>query len=185
MPTAARMTPEEYLEFEKRSDTRHEYVDGLLHAMAGETREHNRIVQNILLALTPSVAARACEIVIETVKLRTRKSRYRYPDVIVSCAPGGDRYFLENPCLLVEVLSESASLTDTTEKLDEYLRIPSLQRYVLVEQIARRVIVYRRSAEGWMVEVLDGSGVIEVPCLESRLSLEQVYAGLSFEEPRS
>jgi Uma2 family endonuclease len=182
MTTAARMTPEEYLEFEQRSDTRHEFVDGVLHAMAGETREHNRIVQNILLALTPSVAARACEIVIETVKLRTRQSRYRYPDVIVSCAPGNDRYFLENPFLLVEVLSEPTSLTDTTEKLDEYLRIPSLQRYVLVEQTVRRVIVYRRAAEGWMVEVLDTSGEIEVPCLENTLTLGQTYAGLSFEE---
>jgi Uma2 family endonuclease len=107
-------------------------------------------------------------------KVRTRSTRYRYPDVVVSCAPGDDNYFLENPCLLVEVLPQSI------EKLDEYLKLEGLQRYVLVDQKTKRVIVYARAVQGWMVEVLDSDGQFDVPCLETNVTLEQIYAGVNF-----
>ena len=50
---AKRMTVEEYLEFERHSETRHEYADGILRAMAGETQEHEDIVLNIAETLRP------------------------------------------------------------------------------------------------------------------------------------
>jgi Uma2 family endonuclease len=90
-------------------------------------------VLNLIRALERQALEQDCELVFDTTKIRTRAMRYRYPDLVVSCAPGNG-YFLENPCLLVEVLSESTQHTDTSEKLDEYLKLPSLQRYVLVGQ---------------------------------------------------
>jgi Uma2 family endonuclease len=173
------LTVEEYLTLEKVSEIRHEFVDGLMVAMAGETRLHKRIAGNIYRLLFDLGVARGCEVMLEA-KIRTRSSRYRYPDVVVSCAPGDDEYFLENPCLLIEVLSESTANTDTSEKLDEYLKLPSLQRYVLVDQTTCRVIVYARATQGWMVEVLDSDGQFDVPCLETNVTLEQIYAGVNF-----
>jgi Uma2 family endonuclease len=172
-------TVEEYLELEKHSDTRHEYEDGLLIAMAGEKRRHNRIGLNIVAALRETVLERDCEIVFETVKLRARDTRYRYPDVMVSCAPGEDDYFLENPCFVVEVLSSSTKLTDTTKKLDEYLKLPSVTRYAIISQDERLVIVYKRVNDRFEVETLS-DGAFDIPCLETNLTLDQIYAGIVF-----
>ncbi len=172
-------TVEEYLELEQHSDTRHEYEDGVLIAMAGEKRRHNRIGLNIVAALREVVIERNCEIVFETVKLRARDTRYRYPDVMVSCAPGEDDYFLENPCFVVEVLSSSTKLTDTTKKLDEYLKLPSVTRYAIISQDERLVIVYKRVNDRFEVETLS-DGAFDIPCLETDLTLEQIYAGIVF-----
>jgi Uma2 family endonuclease len=174
------MTVAEYLTLEKASEVRHEFVDGVMVAMAGETRRHKRIVLNLIRALERQALERDCELVFDTTKIRTRSTRFRYPDVVISCAAGDDEYFLENPCLLVEVLSSSTANTDTFEKLDEYLKISSLQRYVIVDQTTKRVIVYARAVQGWMVEVLDTEGQFDVPCLETHVTLEQIYTGVNF-----
>ncbi len=118
------MTLEEFLEFERRSETRHEFVDGRVLAMAGESRQHYAIARNITRALEDSHPHQRCEIVMETIKVRVQEQRYRYPDVVVSCNPGTNRYFLDNPCLLVEVLSDSTADTDQDKKLEEYMRLP-------------------------------------------------------------
>jgi Uma2 family endonuclease len=173
------MTIAEYKNLEQQSGIKHEFIDGQPRAMAGETRLHKRIAGNFYRLLFDLGVARGCEVMLEA-KIRTQTTRYRYPDVVVSCAPGDDEYFLENPCLLIEVLSSSTANTDTSEKLDEYLKLPSLQRYVLVDQTTRRVIVYARAVQGWMVEVLDSEGQFEVPCLETSVTLEQIYAGVNF-----
>jgi Uma2 family endonuclease len=171
------MTLEEYLELEKTSDVRHEYVDGELHAMAGEKRRHNRIAGNVYRLLMDAAIARNCEVVFEAVKLRVHSTRVRYPDVVVSCAPGDEDYFLENPCFIAEVLSDSTATTDLETKLEEYLRLPTLQRYAIISQDVRRVIVYKRVDERWELEILN-DGAFDVPCLETSVPLEQVYAGI-------
>lgn len=172
-------TVEEYLDLEKHAEVRHEYEDGVLIAMAGEKRRHNRIGLNIVFALREIVLERGCEIVFETVKLRSRGTRYRYPDVVVSCAPGDDEYILENPCFVAEVLSPSTELTDTTKKLDEYTKIPSVTRYAIISQDERLVVVYKRVNDRFEVETLT-DGAFDIPCLETKLSLDQVYAGIGF-----
>jgi Uma2 family endonuclease len=173
------ITVAEYKNLEQQSGIKHGFVDGQPRAMAGETRIHKRIARNIYRLLFDLGVARGYEVMLEA-KIYTRSTRYRYPDVVVSCTPGDDEYFLENPCLLVEVLSNGTANTDTSEKLDEYLKISSLQRYVLVDQVKRRVIVYARAVQGWMVEVLDSDGEISIPCLETSINLEQIYAGVNF-----
>lgn len=173
-----KMTVEEYLEFEKTSETRHEFVDGVLRAMAGESRRHDDIVLNIVEALRPVARANSCSLHATNIKTRVTSSKYRYPDILVSCAPGDDAYFLENPCFIVEVLSESTADTDHDKKLEEYTRLPSMQRYLLVSQTERRVIVYKRDNGVWTFEILTDTGAVDIPCLEAALTLEQIYAGL-------
>ncbi len=174
-----RYTVEEYLELERASDVRHEYVDGHILAMAGEKRLHHKIARNIARALDEAADARGYEVALEAIKVRTKGTKFRYPDVIVSCAPGNDPYFIENPCFIVEVLSESTANTDHNDKLEEYTRLPSLQRYALIDQNVRRVILYKRTESGWVLEILE-DGSFDVPCLETSVSVDQVYAGVPF-----
>jgi Uma2 family endonuclease len=169
----------EYLEMEERSEERHEYVDGQLLAMAGETRQHNDIVGNIYVALREQARARGCRVQFETVKVPVSASKYRYPDVFVSCAPPDDDARLErNPCLIVEVMSESTKGIDLGDKLQEYMRIPSLERYLIVAQDKRSGLLYKRMPNGWVVQILEQNAEIDVPCLETSITLEQIYVGL-------
>jgi Uma2 family endonuclease len=178
MSAEAHMTVSEYLESEKHSEVRHEYVDGALLAMAGEKKRHNRIAFKVAMLLDSIAEARGCEVFIENIKVRTKDTKYRYPDVIVTCETSNDEYTIFEPCALFEVLSESTEETDTSTKLEEYLKLPSLQRYVMLRQYERSAIVYKRGLDGWQVEFLEADGEVSIPCLETTLKLEQVYAGL-------
>jgi Uma2 family endonuclease len=174
------VTVEAYLELEERSENRHEYVDGQLLAMAGETGEHEDIVFNIVTALRPIAQAKGCRLRGPSVKLRVSGRRYRYPDVYIVYAPrSNDPRLEENPCFIIEVISPNTAATDRITKLDEYTSLPSLQRYVLIEQDRRFVIVYRRTTEGWLYQTFQ-DGTIDVPCLETTLTLDQIYAGIKF-----
>ena len=179
MSAKQRMTVDEYLELEKHSEVRHEYVDGELLAMAGEKKRHNEIALNIATTLLSIARAKGCRVFMEGVKVRTKDTKYRYPDVVVTCESNADEYVVLEPCALFEVLSESTEETDTSSKLEEYLKLPSLQRYVMLRQNERSAIVYKRGPDGWQVEFLESNGEISIPCLETSLKLEQVYAGLN------
>ena len=85
---------------------------------------------------------------------------------------------LEYPCFIAEVQSDSTAETDNGTKLEEYTKIPSLQRYAIISQKTRQVVVYKRNAEIWTFEVLLENGEIDIPCLETTLSLDQIYADL-------
>lgn len=168
----------EYLEREARSELRHEYVEGKLIAMAGETQEHEDIVLNIAEALRPIARKLGCRLYTNNIKLRVKGNRYRYPDVMVLCAPKRESRIETEPCCLVEVLSDSTESTDIGTKLDEYTRIPSLERYLIVSQNQRLVVMYRREGPNWLVETQE-DGQVEIPCLGSALSLEQIYSGVA------
>jgi Uma2 family endonuclease len=163
------LSVEEYLKLERTSEVRHEYVDGRLYAMAGETFRHDDIVLNVVEALRPVARAKNCRLHATNIKTKVRATRYRYPDIVVSFEIPSNQRLLEQPCFILEVLSESTADTDHGKKLDEYTCLPSMRVYAIAAQDEPRVVVYRRDAWGWRVEVLEGEGELEVVCLESKL----------------
>ena len=178
MLTDVRMTPEEYLEAEKRSETRHEFVDGVMHAMAGDKKRNNRIVKRLVRLLDQPAEARGCDVFFTVVKMRVPNNRYRYPDVVVTCEDDADEYMIQAPCAVFEVLSESTEDVDVGEKLEEYLKIPSVQRYVLLRQDRALVMVYARDGAEWRFSLLEETGSFDVPCVGVTVSLEQIYSGI-------
>ncbi len=181
MTLLANLTVEEYLEQEQRSEIRHEYVDGKLYAMAGESKRHEEIVLNITLALARIARAKGCRFQTKTIQLRVSSSRYRYPDIMINCLDNNDPRLEDMPCFLLEVISASTADTDSHKKLSEYTRIPSVERYVLVEQHTKLVVVYKRQKDLWVVETLEDTGEIDIPCIGATLSLDQIYDGLVLE----
>ncbi|GAA6762371.1 MULTISPECIES: Uma2 family endonuclease [Thermus] len=171
-------SPEEYLAWEAEQPTRHELVEGLPYAMAGASRVHNLLVGNLYAALRPWARPQGCRIYTERVKLRVGERTFYYPDLMVVCeGEPPHSHYEENPCLVVEVLSEATEPVDRREKLWRYRELPSLQGYLLVDSRARRVEVYARQGEGWLYTLAE-AGVVEVPCLGVRVSLEEVYEGV-------
>ena len=171
-----RYTLEEYLELERHSDLRHEFLDGFIHAMSGSSRRHNDIVNNLTEALRPQARAKKCSYQSENIKLWVEAVRWMYyPDVVITCVESdNDPYVVYFPCFLLEVLSPSTDQTDRREKFEAYTRLPSLQTYVLVYQAQRLLEVYTRSGQGWMMATLS-EGTLEVGCAGASVSLEQIY----------
>jgi Uma2 family endonuclease len=183
----AYITEAEYLESEKLAEERHEYVDGQVYAMAGTSRRHNRIAFNIAFNLRLASRDRPCDIHLSDVKARAQRAKaYYYPDVIVSCQQDeSDDYYLENPCLIVEVTSKSTEWKDYAEKLIAYQKLASLQVYLIVAQDQPLVTMYYRDEEtGWEVARFDElEQVLTLPCPDCTLTLADIYEGVDFTQP--
>lgn len=176
------VTPEDYLKLEAQSPLRHEYVAGGVYAMTGASIRHNVIALNLAAALRAHLKTSPCRVFMEGVKLHVaRDNAYYYPDVMVSCDPrlerlGADETAVDQPVVLIEVLSASTAGIDRREKMTAYRKLASLKEYVLVEQDERRVEVYRRVGDvGWEHIVLDAADALELPSLEFRLALAGIY----------
>lgn len=176
------ISPDEYLEREQEGATKHEFVDGAVYAMAGASGRHNLVAGNIFAALHNHLAER-CRVFTADMKLRIKavaKTLFYYPDLMVSCAAEDQTAdFIEQPVLVIEVLSPSTERIDRTEKFDAYRRIPSLQEYVLADQDMPKVEVFRRRT-AWAREEFypDDGFTLESAALE--MTVAQVYRRVAF-----
>jgi Uma2 family endonuclease len=178
-------TVEDYLRDEVGRETRHEYLGGTVHAMAGANRRHNEIISSIFAVLRPQLKSGTCKAYIEAVKLHIKTSLaeyFYYPDVMVGCDPADNHeYYLESPSILFEVLSPSTESIDRREKLLAYQTIPSLEHYVIVAQEERRVEWLQREGNSWKVLVLtQPEERLEFPGQKASLTLAEIYEGIEF-----
>jgi Uma2 family endonuclease len=172
------LTVEEYLHYEELSDIRHEYIQGQVYAMSGGSREHDLISGNIYMALRIHLDGGRCQVFSANMKVKiNRLDLFYYPDVSVTCNPQDqEKYFLESPCLIVEVLSPSTERIDRQEKLINYRELKSLQEYVLVSQTEKKVEVYRRGDRSeWNLETFDQDDIVELQSVGLQLPLSEIY----------
>lgn len=189
-PTARYITPEEYLEWEERAETRHEYLDGQVTAMAGAAHNHYFLVSAIQGLLFNALQGKPCVAATNDCRVKTPlDDLFSYPDVVVMCSPEFDTRKLEtltNPVVIFEVLSPSTERLDRTEKFRKYIQIPSLRDYVLVSQDAMAVEHRSRSLEvegHWWVRIMvkpDEELVLD--SINCRLKLRDMYQFIGFEE---
>jgi Uma2 family endonuclease len=185
METAERMdfvTVEDYLAAEERSDVRHEYLGGLVYAMAGETRDHNQILQNIAFPLRQHLKGGPCQLYMSDIRVNfslKTDEYYYYPDIIVTCDKRDTHpRFVRHPKLIIEVLSPSTERVDKREKFFAYTEIESLEEYVLVAQETKEVTVSRR-ANQWRKEVISGlEATVKLASLDFTLPLQAIYEGV-------
>src|SRR5260370_33049682 len=151
---------DDYLAGELVSPVKHEYVGGVVYAMAGARNAHNVIASNTLVAAGSRLRGRPCRPFNSDTKIRVRlptQVRFYYPDASVSCRPNPQTdSFQDEPAVLFEVLSRYTRRTDEGEKKDAYLTIPSLGVYVLIEQETAAVVAFRRTKDGFVREVYQG-----------------------------
>ena len=127
---------EEYFELEKRSEIRHEFVNGTLLPMPGESKIANKIAGNLYVWLRTKLKSNVFEVFNHDVRLMLNQEKlYRYPDIIIApVVDDEDMHAVTQPILIVEVFSENSLKTDTVDKLREYSALPSLQYYLIVSQ---------------------------------------------------
>jgi Uma2 family endonuclease len=180
--TLAQISRSEYLRQEHRAEYRSEWIDGRVERVPGASKIHACIVFNLTLALGIAVRQRGFRLSQGDTLLYTPNKRYYYPDLMVCPFDSQDTHLEDAPCLLVEVLSPTTAAKDRGPKLDEYLKIPTLRQYLLIEQHQASVKVFERSEDGWHLRVFDGEGTFEVVCLGVALSLSDIYHSVHFEE---
>lgn len=172
---------DEYLRIEEASaDVRHELVGGVLHAMVGASRRHNRIIMRLSSLLDRTASDGPCEVFVNEVKLRVAWDTVYYPDVMVACDPSDDDPLVVNrPCLVIEVLSPSTSSTDRREKLAAYRMLPSLLAYLVIHQDEQRVERHwRETVDAPWQAVFLTDGHVPIPCPETSIALADIYTGL-------
>lgn len=182
--TPPRMTPEQFLNWEKTQELRYEYVNGTAIAMAGGTIAHNDLAVNLLLLLAPHVKSSGCKINVSDVKVQIRR-RYRYPDLVVTC---DDRdkaatTLFQYPKVIVEVLSPGTESTDRGRKLREYQSIETLQEYVLVSPNEVIIEVYRRNLDGtWQYIDYEAGSQFRLESLGFGCAIDEIYESITLDE---
>jgi Uma2 family endonuclease len=176
---------EDYLAGELASPVKHEYVGGVLYAMAGARNAHNLIATNTLVALGGRLRGKPCRPYNSDTKIRVHlpdQVRFYYPDASVVCRPNPPTdTFHDEPVVVVEVLSRRTRRTDEGEKKDAYLTISSLCVYALVEQETPAVMLYRRTENGFVREVHTGlDAVVPLGEIGIDLPLAEVYDTVEF-----
>ena len=175
-------TPEEYLEYERKSEIRHEYIDGEIYEMAGANKRHNRISVNVVRLLDNQLLERDCNIYGSDMRVRiTSIGKYTYPDVVAIC---GEEIFedetedtLLNPMLIVEVLSKSTEAYDRGGKFEYYQTIESFGEYVLITQEPFRVEQFvRKDRNVWTYfESRKSDDVVKLNSIGCELALRDIY----------
>jgi Uma2 family endonuclease len=178
------VSADDYLALEARSPARHEYVAGRIYAMTGASLRHNILAGNFFALLRMHLKASPCRVFIEGVKLHvTRDNAYYYPDVIVSCDPrlqeiSSDSVAIDQPVVLIEVLSASTEGVDRREKFFAYRKLASLKEYVLVSQDKLEVELFRRQGDvGWERCVFSSGDTVQLTSLEFSCALAEIYDG--------
>ena len=182
-----KLTPEEYLEFERKSEERHEYFDGEIFAMAGAKRRHNTAATNLSGLVWQHLRGKNCESYSSDMRVFVPETGlYTYPDLVVVCGEPQfqDEVFdtLLNPVLIIEVLSDSTEGYDRGKKFQHYRSVESLQEYVLVSTDEARIEKYVRSGDGfWYLSEAVGLGAkIEFSSIECVIELAEVYDKIDF-----
>jgi Uma2 family endonuclease len=182
------VSEEEYLRLEAQSPIKHEYINGEMFAMTGGTLRHNTIALNVAAALRNHLRDTACRAFINDVRVRVERTHsYYYPDLLVSCARGAQTMDLsavtvEDPVLVIEVLSPTTEATDRREKLLAYRTLASLSEYVLISQDEARIEIHRRRGDiGWERIEYSGPETVELASVGLQIGMGEIYEGVPIE----
>ena len=177
-----RATYADYLVTEQNSDSRHEFIDGVIVAMAGGSDEHNAIASRFATLFGVRLP-RGCRSYTPDQRFWIEMTSHgRYSDGSIICGkpahPPHDPQATTNPLVVVEVLSPSSEGDDEGDKRRDFQSLASLQAYVIAAQDARYVKVYRRNERGeWCAEpdVYRDGASFELPRLLSAITVDEVY----------
>ena len=180
-------TAGEFLAFEAESEFKHELIDGEVYDMSGGTGEHSQIAANIIFSLLSLLETSSCRVNTSDMMLKVGDDRYLYPDASVVCGQpeyeDESRLALVNPILVVEVTSPSSADADRGTKRESYMRLPSVQAYLVIDQHRIYAELYERADVGWRMQIFTSvDDVITIKALNVELPLALIFRGISFYE---
>jgi Uma2 family endonuclease len=168
---------------DKPANEKWELIGGrVVRMMVGARWEHHFVAQNLAFGLRQRLQAMSspCHVFLETFFMKEKAlDTATLPDVMVQCGPLAPGVTSVNdPTVLVEVMSEGSKARDRFEKWAVYQQLPSLKHYVLVERDRAHIETFDRGADGaWSgVQILDGlAAVMELPAIGVSVPLSEIY----------
>ena len=186
----AKLTVAEYLAIERRAEFKSEFYDGEMFAMAGASRGHNIVNENLSVRIGARLVGGPCRTFSRDQRVRIeRTGLYCYPDLVIVCGEPvyaeEDADTLVNPRVVFEVLSPSTERYDRTMKFRHYQLLPSVQEYVLVAQDEPLCERYVRRPDGvWAyVQSIGLDATLELESVPVAVPLADIYAGVTFPPP--
>jgi Uma2 family endonuclease len=179
------MTVEEYFHLEETdTENRYEYIDGHVYMMAGGTFDHSTISGNIYSLLRGLLRGKPCRVYNSDIKVQISQKRYFHPDITVTCDPRdrGTGDLLQSPRVIFEVLSPSTEISDRTWKLQNYLALPTMEEYILVNTKSRKMEIYRKENGRWMYDIYQAHQIVTLSSLSVHFPLRDAYLDVETEE---
>lgn len=165
----------EFLRWDDGTDRRYELMDGQVVAMAPPSEPHGTLVSAFVQKIGPALK-RPCRVITEAgLLIPGRRDTFYVADMVVTCAPPGDRQYLIDPILVVEILSRSTESHDRGNKLPDYRLIDSVQEILLVSSRQRRVERWIRDKDIWTAREWASGGLIPLKTVGIELSFEDIY----------
>lgn len=183
--TKKKLSETEYLAIERAAKFKSEFYNGEMFAMAGASRQHNEIKDNLILEIASRLKGGPCRTYSADQRVKIdRTGLYTYPDLLIVCGkPEFDkeqRDTLHNPQVIIEILSESTESYDRGKKFQHYRQLSSLQEYVLVSQERKLVERFvRQPDETWLLTTFaDPDGEFALATVPVRVPMTDVYRGV-------
>jgi Uma2 family endonuclease len=175
-------TFDDYLELEANSDTKHEWINGLIYAMSRGTPEHGRLSAAMVRALPQTTECRVYSS--DTLVYVEKAQHSTYADASIVCGAILTRgakdkngkslgEAITNPRVIVEVLSTSTEVRDRNARFALFQQLESLEEYVLVSQDERRIEVRRRDGRNWTTNVKSSGETIQIHGRE--IAVDTIY----------
>lgn len=175
-------TPENFLEFERQSDSKHEYFGGEIFSMSGASLPHNFIAINCSTSLSNQLKGKKCRPFGSDLRIHIPvNSLFTYPDISVVCGEietTDDKFdTITNPTVLFEILSPSTRDYDLGKKFMLYRQIASLRHYVTIDSEEVRVILFSKNEDNtWILkEMTNIDEVFEITTIDVTLDLRTIY----------
>ncbi len=176
------MTLDEFLEWESHQEGFHEFDGTNIVAMNGGTSAHWTIQGNLIALLINGLKGHRCRPYGAGMKVRTRAG-IRYPDALVVCScVKSSANVITDPVIVFEITSPSSVTLDHTDKNLEYRDMPSVQRYVILEQSRQAATVFSRQGDDWVGHLRIGEVAIDLPEIGISAPLAELYDG-AFDPP--
>jgi Uma2 family endonuclease len=180
-----RMTLDEFLHWDDGTDTRYELIGGFPVAMAPPAHNHGALTARLAGRLEAVLASRRpCRVIVEAGVLDAdRADNFFVADVAVTCAPYSRRQYLQDPILLVEILSPSTERHDRRIMIPAYQQMASVQEILVVDSDARYAALHRRQGDQWIIQISRGdAGMISLASVGIEIRMAELYEGLVFED---
>jgi Uma2 family endonuclease len=179
----AYFSPEDYLEIERLSPIKHEYLNGQIVAMAGASKAHVIIVGNLLAQFVNDLRGTGCIAYSTDMKIRLSDlNLFYYPDLTVTCDERdrrSDQAFILHPKVIVEVLSDPTEAFDRGEKFADYKTIPEFEEYVLIHQTQILVERFQRKSENlWVPQIYRAGETLELASIAFSCPIDNLYETL-------
>jgi len=186
------MTVEQYLALDEATDAKYEYENGYVFmvrppssayddqaatSMAGGSIAHADVCAQLTYLLVGALRCKSCRAYTSDARMQLAERQYYYPDITVACGPQSGT-MLQNPTVVLEVLSRATEKRDRGAKFKTYQGLPSVQEYVLVGSEYFSIEVHRREGNFWRKYHYRSGDLVDLSSIGVSFPFDEVYNGI-------